>query len=313
MQITSWENKRVLITGSRGFIGSHLLHYLEERHARVLGIARKVKSSEHEVSVDITDKQKLFDVVRTFRPDAFFHLASEALVESGQTDPYHTFHNNIEGALNVLEVCRSTRISRIIMASTVHVYGDSPFPYKEDEPARPSRPYETSKTCADLIAQSYADTYALPVLIPRFVNIYGPKDMNLTRIVPKTIRSLLQGTTPTLWGGGATRDYLYIDDALYAYDLLGRITDTQIDRNRIFNFATGNPVTAKKMIETIITLMNKKTIIQKTAKGRSHELMGQEVSWQKAKSVLGWRPQITLEEGLKKTIEWYTSEGIRSV
>ena len=307
MQITSWANKRILITGSGGFIGSHLLSYFEKRRARVLGVIRGKKTSDHQVSVELTDRKKLFSVVDMFRPDVFFHLASEALVESGQSDPYHTFHNNIESALNVLEACRNTKVSRIVMASTVHVYGNSPFPYKEDEPARPSRPYETSKTCADLIAQSYADTYELPVLIPRFVNIYGPGDMNTSRIVPKTIHSLLEGKQPTLWGGAAKRDYLYIDDALRAYDLLGKISDTQIERNRIFNFATGNSVTAKKMIETIISLMGKRSAIHKTPDGRQNELDKQEVSWSKAKQVLGWSPGVTLEAGLKKTIDWYVS------
>lgn len=305
MQITSWVSKRVLITGSGGFIGQHLFRYFEKMHANVLGIARHSKTSTHVAYVDLTDKNGLLSVVKAFRPDAFFHLASEALVESGQTDPYYTFHNNIESALNVLEVCRYAQVSRIIMASTVHVYGDSPFPYKEDEPARPSRPYETSKTCADLIAQSYADTYGLSVLIPRFVNIYGPGDMNISRIVPKTITTLLNGENPTLWGGSAKRDYLYIDDALRAYDLLGKITDKQIERNRIFNFATGNSITAKRMIETIIQLMGKNEKIRKTSDKRQHELDNQDVSWIKAQKILNWTPQVSLENGLSKTIDWY--------
>lgn len=311
MQITSWVNKRILITGSNGFIGSHLTRYFHEKGAFVLGVVRRVKTSPREVSINLTNRKLFLSVVKKFRPDALFHLASEALVESGQKDPYYTFHNNIESALNVLDVCKETNVSRIIMASTVHVYGDAPFPYREDEPARPSRPYETSKTCADLIAQSYADTYGLPVLIPRFVNIYGPGDMNDSRIVPKTITSLLQGKKPVLWGGSAKRDYLYIDDVLRAYDLLGKITDVQLERNRIFNFASGHSITAKNMVKKIIGIMGENTKIRIISKERLQELDKQEVYWNKAKNVLGWTPKVSLDSGLTKTIMWYTKALIK--
>ena len=304
MHIASWVNKRILISGSSGFVGSHLLEYFRTKDAKVVGFSRSPKGSD-EHKVDLTDYDRLLSSVREYSPDAFFHLAGEAIVELGQKDPYQTFRNNILGTLNVLEVCRILQIPRIVIASTVHVYGDAPAPYREDEPARPSRPYETSKTSTDLIAQSYADTFNLPVLIPRFVNIYGPGDTNLTRIIPKTICSVLAGEEPTLWGGRATRDYLYIDDALRAYDLLGKISDAQIERNRIFNFATGISVTAKQLMEMIITLTKSNAQIRKVKEGRESELIRQDVSWLKARSILGWSPKVSLENGLKKTVEWY--------
>jgi len=302
----------VLISGSGGFVGSHLVSYFRHRKARVLGLSRHGKTGSDTVALDITDFGKLKKVVETFRPDAFFHLASDAIVESGQTDPYRTFHNNIISALNVLEIARTAKIPRLIMASTVHVYGDSPIPFKEDEPARPSRPYETSKTATDLIAQSYADTYGLPVLIPRFVNIYGPGDPNMTRIIPKTVTTIINGKQPTLWGGRATRDYLYIDDALRAYDLLGKISDTQIERNRIFNFATGRPVTAKQLIETILKQMDASVPIRKVEEAREHELLRQDVSFRKATSVLGWTPKTDLVAGLTQTIAWYRKHNLEN-
>lgn len=307
MQITSWANKRILITGTRGFIGSHLLEYFTSKKATILGVSRGGHRGDNEIGLDVTDYKKLATVVKKFKPNAFFHLASEALVESGQSDPYRTFHNNIIGALNVLEICRIERIQRIIIASSVHVYGNSPLPYREDEPARPSRPYETSKASIDLIAQSYADSFNLPVLIPRFVNIYGPGDTNKTRIIPKTIDALIRGGRPTLWAGGATRDYLYIDDAIHAYDLLGKISDTQIERNRIFNFATGHQVSAKTVIDMIVTMMDKSVSVKKIQDVREHELEKQDVVWIKAKNVLGWQPTVDLMSGLKPTIAWYLS------
>lgn len=308
MQIKSWANSTVVITGSSGFVGSNLVAYFLAKKARVVGLSRHPRQQGIEKRVDVLDKDAVISVIGAVKPHACFHLASEALVETGQSMPYTSFHNNIVSTLNVLEACRILRVPRIIIASTVHVYGDSPLPYREDEPARPSRPYETSKTCADLIAQSYADSFNLPVLIPRFVNIYGPGDTNTTRIIPKTIVSLLRGEQPTLWGGNAKRDYLYIDDAVSAYDLLGKMSDSQIERNRIYNFAAGHPVTAKKLIETIIALTGKETKIKRIPKVRENELIRQDVNWTKALRMLHWAPHTDLAAGLSKTIAWFRKE-----
>lgn len=300
MHIPSWKNKRVLITGSGGFVGKHLLSFFQKRSAVVSGVTR--------ATADVSDMRSFGAVVKDFKPHAIFHLASEAVVEIGQSKPYETFHNNIVSTLNVLEIGRLLETPRIIIASTAHVYGDAPLPNREDEPARPSRPYETSKTCADLIAQSYADSYNLPVLIPRFANIYGPGDTNATRIVPKTIQFLMRGERPTLWDGRARRDYVYIDDVVAAYDLLGRLSDREIERNRIYNFATGHPVSAKKLIETIIALMGKETKIQKISKVRDNDLIRQDVNWTKAQRILHWAPHTDLAAGLSKTIAWFRRE-----
>ena len=240
MQIKSWENSRVLVTGSAGFIGRHLLAHLQKKKAIVLGLARHPHNLTVEKKVDVSSKKDLMAVFTQFRPDVCFHLASESLVEAGSRQPYETFNNNITSALNVLEVSRSFNIRRIIIASTSHVYGKAPVPYREDEPAKPSRPYETSKTCVDLIAQSYADSFNLPVLIPRFVNIYGPGDLNFSRIIPKTMMSVVHGKNPTLWGGSAKRQYMYVDDAIRAYSMLGQITDTQLEKIGYIMLVQGN-------------------------------------------------------------------------
>ncbi len=305
MQIASWKNKRVLITGSGGFIGSHLLIYLKKKGARVLGISRHPKNKKLEKKVDVSNFRALEKVFSAFRPHVCFHLASEALVESGQEFPFETFDNNISNTLNILELCRRKHIERVIIASTVHVYGDSPSPYSEEHPARPSRPYETSKTAADLIAQSYADTFGLPVLIPRFVNVYGPGDKNSSRIIPKTIQTIISGAELTMWGGKAERDYLHIDDAIRAYDLLARINDKQMGKNRIFNFGTSKPISAETLIKLIAKLSQHNHPIKKIQNARENEVSVQQVSWKKAKRILGWTPKKSLTIGLSETIVWY--------
>ncbi len=313
MQIKSWVNKRVLITGSSGFIGSHLQHYLEKKGAKTLGISRHPKHRKNEKSVDISDFKKLSRIFKTFKPHVCFHLASEALVESGQKFPYETFNNNIGGTLNLLELCRLYKVHRIIVASSVHVYGNSPLPYKEAEPARPSRPYETSKAASDLIAQSYADSFGLPVLIPRFVNVYGPGDKSASRIIPKTIQTILSHNAPTMWGGTAERDYLYIDDVIRAYDRLARIRDAHLGKNRIFNFGTGKAISAEKLISLILRFSGSSAKIKKIKTGRLHELDIQRVSWAKAKRILGWLPRTNLKVGLSMTIKWHKEQSANSI
>lgn len=298
-----WADKRVLVTGATGFIGSALVSYLQKRNARVLGISRKRTPESY--ALDITNKNTFDAFIKKNKPYAVYHLAGETLVESGQEDPYKTFRTNTLAALNVLEACRRHSVARIIVASTVHVYTDTPIPYKEEDPPKPSRPYETSKTCADLIAQSYADAFGLPVVIPRFINIYGPGDLHFSRIIPKTIRSVLQGQPPKMWGGGAVREYLYIDDALRAYDLLGQMDEQKLERNRIFNFGTGEGISVHDLMTKIIQLSGTKLTIQKISEGRADELPIQQVSWVKARRVLGWEPRTRLHEGLTKTIAWY--------
>ena len=308
MQIQSWENSRVLITGSSGFIGRHLVSYLLGKKSKILGLSRHPYNSTIEKKVDVANKAELLKVFKQFKPDACFHLASEALVESGSKEPYGTFNNNITSALNVLEVSRSYNIQRIIIASTSHVYGRASVPYREDEPPRPSRPYETSKTCVDLIAQSYADSFNLPVLIPRFVNIYGPGDLNFSRVIPKTMQSVVSGKNPTMWGGSAKREYLYIDDAIRAYGMLGQITDAQLEKNRIYNVGTGKPISVRDLMTKIIGMSSKELRIDKTEDGREEELLSQVVSWEKIKRAMNWTPKTNLDRGLLKTYEWYKRE-----
>lgn len=305
MQIKSWENSRVLVTGSAGFIGRHLLAHLQKKKAIVLGLTRHPHNLTIEKKVDVSSKKDLMAAFAQFKPHVCFHLASESLVESGSKEPYETFNNNITSALNVLEVSRSFNIRRIIIASTSHVYGKAQIPYREDEPAKPSRPYETSKTCVDLIAQSYADSFNLPVLIPRFVNIYGPGDLNFSRVIPKTMMSVAHGKNPTLWGGGAKRQYLYVDDAIRAYSMLGQITDAQLEKNRIYNVGAGKPISVRELMTKIIALGSQKLSIDKIEDEREDELLNQVVSWDKMRRSMKWMPRTTLDRGLWLTYQWY--------
>lgn len=306
-----WQQRVVLVTGASGFVGSHLVNELISKHAKVITLSKKRLKSSTKVINEIgfvENFKRLNDIMKRYKVNTVFHLAAQPIVEIGQDNPIKTFEVNIKGTWNILECARENNIQKVIIASTVHVYGDNPkVPFKEEYFPQPSRPYETSKACADLLAQSFADTYDLSVEIPRFVNIYGPGDFNFSRLIPKVIKSILQGEQPEVWDVGSIRDFLYIDDATAAYLMTAEKRLDNKKRLRIFNFGTGEQIKIYDLVQKIIRIMGKgiKVKIEELPEERSNEIKKQYVSIAKAKRELGWYPKITLDNGLSKTITWY--------
>lgn len=300
------KNKRILITGISGFIGKSLNSRLSSFGVEVFGISRASGDGKKILNADIQNFELVNNFIKRNKINICFHLASEALVESGQDHPFQTFKTNTNGTLNILESGRVNKLEKIIIASSAHVYGKNRIPYKEDYMPFPTRPYETSKACTDLIAQSYAKSFDIPILIPRFVNIYGGGDLNFQRLIPKTIKHVLKNSHPKMWGGKIMRDYLFIDDAIDAYILLASLNVKRNYENQIFNFGSGNIISVEKLVKKIISISGKKLMVKKIKNGRSGEIPLQYVSSIKAKKILGWSPKVNLEEGLKKTIDWYS-------
>lgn len=306
-----WQEKVALVTGASGFVGSHLVSKLNKKKSTVIALSNEeAKSATGIIGVkgSVENFQLLNEVIKKYKVNTIFHLAAQPIVEIGQDNPIKTFEVNIKGTWNVLECARENNIQKVIIASTAHVYGDNPkVPFKEEYFPQPSRPYETSKACADLLAQSFADTYGLPVEIPRFVNIYGPGDFNFSRLIPKVIKSILQGKQPEVWDVGSIRDFLYIDDAINAYLMVAEKKLDNKKRLRIFNFGTGEQIKIYDLVQKIIQIMGKgiKVKIEQLPEERSHEIKKQYVSIAKAKKELGWYPKVTLDSGLLKTITWY--------
>lgn len=298
------KNKKVLITGINGFVGSALENSLNSLGSKVFGISKSGSSNEQILKADILDYSTIDKFIRDKGIQICFHLASKALVEEGQDDPYQTFKVNVDGTLNILESARKNKLEKVIIASTSHVYGKNKVPYIESYMLSPTRPYETSKACADLIGQSYQRNFGLPVLIPRFVNIYGPGDLNFQRLIPKTIKSVLEGSSPQMWGGQAIRDYLYIDDAVGAYLSLAE-ANLEEESNGIFNFGGSSIISVEDLIKKIIKISGKNLTIRKVAEEREGEIESQYVAFDKATKSFGWKPKVSLDEGLKRTIAWY--------
>lgn len=320
--VSFWKNKKILITGASGFVGSNLSKRLIAKGAKVIAFTRNgINPPSLLILENLVGKiykvekgsllnfEKVNEVVSKNKIDYIFHLAAQPLIEVGRISPIETFDVNIRGTWNILEAARQNNVKKIVVASTTHVYGDNPnLPYKEEYFPQPSRPYETSKAVADLLAQSYADTYGLPVEIPRFVNLYGPGDFNFSRIVPKVILPLLKKENPEVWDLRAVRDFLYIDDAIDAYLVLVEKNLSSAKRVRVFNFGSGKPMSIIKLAQKILKVeadKSLKLIIKGAPKEREKEIIKQYVSIAKARHLLGWEPKISLEKGLKKTIDWY--------
>jgi len=291
---TFWKDRKVLITGGTGFVGKHLVKALRDLSADVKSFGGDISS--------------YYDVDRAVKgADTVYHLAARSIVEAGEENPYDTYKTNVVGTLNVLESVRKNNVGRIIVASTSHVYGDNPsIPYLETYALRPSRPYETSKSCADMIAQSYRFSYGLPVIIARFVNTYGPGDLNFSRVVPLVIKYILEGKDIGIYGGNSVREYLYVEDAISAYVALGKMDID--DKENVFNFGSGyviNVLDLAKLILNVSKVTGLKIIV--TEDKRKGEVIEQKVSSQKALDLLNWKPAYSLEEGLEETYKWYKS------
>jgi len=309
-----WQEKRVLITGSTGFLGCWLSNSLAEKGAKITGIDISQKPSPsfrlfnlkekiNQLNVDLKDIEKLKDLFKDNNPEIILHLAAQPLVTEANKNPIPTFENNIKGTWNILEVARKTD-TPIIIASSDKAYGTHKnLPYTEEMPLKGSFPYDVSKTAKDLIAQAYYKTYGLPLAITRFANFYGGGDLHFDRIVPGTIRSLTYNESPIIRSNGKyIRDYIYIKDVVSAYILLAE--NLEKHKGEAFNFSNEDPIDVLSIVSKITSLMNKshEPKILDEAKG---EIVNQYLSGKKARELLGWQPKYNLDQGLKETIEWY--------
>ena len=314
-----WINKNVLVTGCTGLLGSWLVKDLVEKGANVTGLIRDwvpksnliLQDSINKINTvrgDINDYFLMERVLNEYEIDTVFHLAAQTIVSIANRNPMSTFDTNIKGTWNILEACRrNPTVERVIVASSDKAYGEHEIlPYTEDAPLKGSHPYDVSKSCADLLAFSYHNTYELPVCITRCGNFYGGGDLNFNRIVPGTIRSILSDERPIIRSDGTfIRDYIYIRDAVNAYLFLAEKMDELDIHGEAFNFSNEIQLTVLELTNDILRIMDRtdlELIVLNEAKG---EIKHQYLSATKAKNILGWSPTYTVEEGLKETIDWY--------
>ena len=312
-----WKNKSVLITGFEGFLGSNLTKALLTTKAKVVGLDIKtlrkqtiLSSSDYKkIKVyqgSVTNYKLLLRILQKYSIDIIFHLAAEAIIGVSQKKPLKAFESNVKGTWMVLEAAREYgKIEALIVASSDKAYGSHRnLPYKEEMPLRANHPYDVSKSCADLIANTYAHAYNLPVAITRCGNIFGPGDFNFSRIIPDTIKCALAGKTLLIRSDGKfIRDYVYIDDVVHGYILLAQRLKRLKLKGESFNFSDENPLAVLKLVKVISDIL-KRPPVYRILDQAKYEIKHQYLASSKARRILGWRPQHNLEYGIKRTVEW---------
>ena len=314
-----WQDRPVFVSGASGLLGAWLVRKLLTLQADVVCLVRdSVPQSDlvranliEQVKVvrgDIRDQALQERLLGEYEIDTVIHLAAQTIVGVANRNPISTFETNIQGTWALLEACRrSPRVQQIIVASSDKAYGDQELlPYDEQTPLQGQHPYDVSKSCADLIAQTYAHTYGLPVVVTRCGNFYGGGDLNWNRIVPGTIRSVLRQQRPVIRSDGQyVRDYFYVEDGVAAYLLLAERLATQRELiGEAFNFSNELQVTVLDLVQRILRLMDS-SVEPDVRNEASQEIRHQYLSAAKARQMLDWKPLFTLETGLQLTVDWY--------
>jgi CDP-glucose 4,6-dehydratase len=314
-----WSPRRVLVTGATGIVGSWLTEDLARRGAYVVAFVRdadpqsrffseRVSERCSVVNGDLVELADCMRAVNDHEIDTIFHLGAQTIVGAALRDPIDCFESNIRGTYNLLEAARRLRelVTTVVIASSDKAYGDSPIlPYTEDMPLRGRHPYDVSKSCTDLLADTYAHTYGLNVTVARCGNIYGGGDLNWSRIVPGTIRWLLAGDRPILRSsGGNIRDYIYVKDVVDAYVTLAEQSVRPEVTGGAFNFSPESQYTVLDIVGAIgkVLGVEPNPIILDSAKS---EILHQTLDASKARRLLDWSTKWDLNSGLTETIAWY--------
>jgi CDP-glucose 4,6-dehydratase len=308
-----------LVTGGLGFVGAWLCRELLGRGQRVVSLDRAAREGRPsglallgiedqvvEAEGDLLDPDLLARTLASHQVSVVFHLAAQTIVGTAATSPAPTFETNVRGTWTLLEACREQAVERVVVASSDKAYGThDDLPYREDFALRPTAPYESSKAAADLIARSYWHSYGLPVAVTRFANVYGGGDTNFSRLIPEAVSAALDGRRPVLRSDGSPeRDFLYVEDAARAYLAIADALDRDEVRGQAFNAGGGRPHPVGEVVELIARLAG--TGVEPDVRGTgtpAGEIDRQYVDPAKIRELVGWEPEVDLEEGLRRTID----------
>ena len=317
-----WRQRRVLVTGCTGVLGSWLVLRLLELGADVVGLVRDwvprsqlvlSGAAERIVTVrgDVTDATLTERIFSEYEIETCFHLAAQTTVGIANEVPVPTFETNIRGTWLMLEGARRWRsLKQMIVASSDKAYGEhEQLPYTEQAALQGAHPYDVSKTCADVLTRAYAHTYGMGAAVTRCANMFAGGDLNWNRVVPGTMRSLLQGKRPVVRSDGSMRrDYLYVKDVVAAYITLAEAMeiDPHAHKGMAYNFGLGQPISVLDLVALMTEISahpGLKPVVENTA---SNEIQDQYLASDLALERLGWRPQYSLREGLTETMAWYS-------
>lgn len=313
-------NGSVLVTGAAGFVGTWLCRALLEREARVVALVRGEDGASPFADVaprlivvrgDLGDLPLLLRILARYEVGIVFHLGAETLVGPARRDPAGVFESNIRGTWNLLEACRRNgRVEAVVTASSDKAYGfHGEAPYTEETPLEGLFPYDVSKACADRLAACYHATYGLPVAVTRCGNLYGGGDLHWSRLVPGTVRSALRGERPVIRSDGKrVRDYLYVEDAVDGYlRLAASLREDPSLAGEAFNLSGEAPMTVLEVARRVLKAAGRSDLEPRVLDlpEARYEIPAQRLCARKAREQLGWRPNTGIEEGLRRTVEWY--------
>jgi CDP-glucose 4,6-dehydratase len=316
----SWSERRVLVTGATGLIGSWLVRRLVDEGAHVVGLVLDAdpqselyrSGTVNRITV-VNGRLEAYAAVEraivAHGVDTVFHLGAQTLVGAAFRAPMSTFETNIRGTWHMLEAARvhDDLVHRLVIASSDKAYGSHvDLPYTEETALTGRHPYEVSKSCADLIAQSYVHSYGLPAAIARCGNVYGGGDLNWSRIVPGTIRSLLRDERPVIRSDGThIRDYLHVADVVEAYLSLADALDRADIPGEAFNFSDESPRSVMEIYEAVCNAVGSGPVEPNVLGQANGEIAVQYLDASKARALLGWKAQVGIEGGLRRTVAWY--------
>lgn len=308
--------KNILVTGATGLVGAHVVEQLLAKNpAQLVALMRSQDPQSYffqsgferrvvQAYGDLKDKERIQDIVTKYEIHYIFHLAAQPIVTTAFHNPYETLASNIMGTVHILEAARlSPWVQGVVVASSDKAYGKDCTNATEDQALRGDHPYEVSKSCTDLIAQTYAKTYGVPVAVSRFGNIYGPGDLNFNRIIPGIMRAVATGETLELRSDGSfVRDYVYVKDVANGYIALAE----QIEKTRgqAFNFSTGDTYSVLDLIKKVETALGV-SVSFKILNNQKNEIPYQNLNADKVRAHLGWERTVPFTQALGETLSWY--------
>ena len=288
--------------------GSYVVALIPDWDPQSELIRSGVVKSVNVVNGRLEDYEAVERAINGHEVDTVFHLGAQTIVGTADRSPRATFRSNIEGTWNVLDACRlmGGMVERIVVASSDKAYGEQDLPYLETMPLEGRHPYEVSKSCTDLLTTSYAVTYGLRTAIARCGNIYGGGDLNWSRIIPGTFRSIIEGSQPILRSDGTfVRDYLHVDDVVSAYVALAENVHRDDIAGKGFNFSDESPLTVMEIYKACCVAAGVAGLEPKILNKAQGEIKDQYLNAALARETLGWSAGVKLAEGLVQTFAWY--------
>ena len=312
MNLEQFNDLNVLVTGADGFIPSFVCDRLVELGANVTALIRRnssneIKSIPHLIDKlkirwgDITDLSLLLEETKEI--DVIYHLGAMSHVQYSLYNPVETYQTNTLGTMNVLEASRINNVKRVVHAGSAEVYGKpETVPIEENHPLEPRSPYAAGKVASDRLMFAYHCSYGLPVVMSRFFGIYGPRQ-SIEKAIPKFILQIHNKKSPCVYGDGKqSRDYMFVTDAADAYTRLG-LADNVI--GQAMNIGTGIETDIATLARLIIKIMGAKIEPNFTGKINPGEAGRLVCNPSKGMKILNWKPTVSLEDGLKQTVDYY--------